>query len=138
MFRLVLEYQFDFLAYSYVVPSVLVWGLDNSRKQCSYLWKVWCIPVLKFKLAYGGWQALQVDGLFGGGLVDVLCCGGDSLEENLRWGRRLGALVDLVEFEWRSFLLLDQRGAENKGRRWRGSWPWNDGLKHIFACNIDP
>ena len=30
------------------------------------------------------------------GLVDVLCCGGDSLEEDLRWGPRLGALVDLV------------------------------------------
>ena len=40
-----------------------------------------------------------VDGLFGDGLVDVLCCGGDSLEEDLRWGPRLGALVDLVEFE---------------------------------------
>ena len=39
------------------------------------------------------------DGLFGDGLVDVLCCGGDSLEEDLRWGPRLGALVDLVEFE---------------------------------------
>ena len=37
--------------------------------------------------------------LFGDGLVDVLCCGGDSLEEDLRWGPRLGALVDLVEFE---------------------------------------
>ena len=32
------------------------------------------------------------------GLVDVLCCGGDSLEEDLRWGPRLGVLVDLVEF----------------------------------------
>ena len=39
-----------------------------------------------------------MDGLFGDGLVDVLC-GGDSLEEDLRWGPRLGALVDLVEFE---------------------------------------
>ena len=39
-----------------------------------------------------------MDGLFGDGLVDVLCCGGDSLEEDLRWGPRLGALVDLVEF----------------------------------------
>ena len=47
----------------------------------------------------GGWQALQVDGLFCDGLEDVLCCGGDSLEEDLRWGPRLGALVDLVEFE---------------------------------------
>ena len=37
-----------------------------------------------------------MDGLFGDGLADVLCCGGDSLEEDLRWG--LGALVDLVEF----------------------------------------
>ena len=36
-----------------------------------------------------------MDGLFGDGLVDVLCCGGDSLVEELR----LGALVDLVEFE---------------------------------------
>ena len=40
-----------------------------------------------------------MDGLFGDGLVDVLCRGGDSLEEDLRWGPRLGALVDLVEFE---------------------------------------
>ena len=40
-----------------------------------------------------------MDGLFGDGLVDVLCCGGDSLEEDLRWGSRLGALVDLVEFD---------------------------------------
>ena len=39
-----------------------------------------------------------MDGLFGDGLVDVLCCGGDSLEEDLHWGPRLGALVDLVEF----------------------------------------
>ena len=37
--------------------------------------------------------------MFGDGLVDVSCCGGDSLEEYLRWGPRLGALVDLVEFE---------------------------------------
>ena len=40
-----------------------------------------------------------MDGLFGDGLVDVLCCGGDSLEEDLRWGPRIGALVDLVEFD---------------------------------------
>ena len=40
-----------------------------------------------------------MDGLFGDGLVDVLCCGGDSLEEDLRCGPRLGALVDLAEFE---------------------------------------
>ena len=41
-----------------------------------------------------------MDGLFGDGLVDVLCCGGgDSLEEDLRWGPGLGALVDLVEFD---------------------------------------
>ena len=40
-----------------------------------------------------------MDGLFGDGLVDVLFCGGDSLEEDLRWGPRLGALVDFVEFE---------------------------------------
>ena len=31
-----------------------------------------------------------MDGLFGDGLVDVLCCGGDSLEEDLHWGPRLG------------------------------------------------
>ena len=41
-----------------------------------------------------------MDGLFGDGLVDdVLFCCGDSLAEDLRWGPRLGALVDLVEFE---------------------------------------
>ena len=32
--------------------------------------------------------------MFGDGLVDVLCCGGDSLEEDLRWGPRLVALVE--------------------------------------------
>ena len=54
----------------------------------------------KFKLAYGGWQALQVEGLFGDGLADeVLFCCGDSLEEDLRWEPRLGAFLDLVEFE---------------------------------------
>ena len=48
----------------------------------------------------GGRQALKVDGLFGDGLVDdVLFCGGDSLEKDLRWGPTLGALVDLVELE---------------------------------------
>ena len=40
-----------------------------------------------------------MDGLFGDGLVDVLCGGGESLEEDLRSGPRLGALVDLVEFD---------------------------------------
>ena len=36
-----------------------------------------------------------MDGLFGDGLVDdVLFCGGDSLEEDLRWGPRLGVLVE--------------------------------------------
>ena len=38
-----------------------------------------------------------MDGLFGDGLVDFLCCGGDSLEEDLRWGPRLGALVEFVD-----------------------------------------
>ena len=37
-----------------------------------------------------------MDGLFRDGLVDVLCCGGDSMEVDLRWGPRLG---DLVEFD---------------------------------------
>ena len=41
-----------------------------------------------------------MEGLFGDGLVDdALFCGGDSLEEDLRWGPRLGIFVDLVEFE---------------------------------------
>ena len=39
-------------------------------------------------------------GLFGDGLVDeILFCGGDSFEEDLRWGPRRGVLVDLVEFD---------------------------------------
>ena len=40
-------------------------------------------------------------GLFGDGLVDdvLFCCCGDSLEEDLRWGPRLGAFVVLVVFE---------------------------------------
>ena len=35
-----------------------------------------------------------MEGLFGNGFVDddVLFCGGDSLEEDLRWGPRLGVL----------------------------------------------
>ena len=37
---------------------------------------------------------------FGEGLVDeVLFCCGNSLEEDLRWEPRLGAFLDLVEFE---------------------------------------
>ena len=41
-----------------------------------------------------------MEGFFGEGLVDeVLFCCGDSLEEDLRWEPRLGAFVDLVEFE---------------------------------------
>ena len=39
-----------------------------------------------------------MNGLFGDGLIDVLCCLGDSLEEDLHWRPRLGALVDLLEF----------------------------------------
>ena len=40
-------------------------------------------------------------GLFGDGLVDdvLFCCCGDSSEEDLRWGPRLGAFVVLVVFE---------------------------------------
>ena len=39
-------------------------------------------------------------GLFGDGLVDdVLFCGGDSFEEDLRWGSILGVSVDLVMFD---------------------------------------
>ena len=38
--------------------------------------------------------------LFGDGLVnDVLFCGGDSFEEDLDWGPRLGVSVDLVMFD---------------------------------------
>ena len=41
-----------------------------------------------------------MEGLFGEGLVDeVLFCCGDSLVEDLPWEPRLGAFVDLVEFE---------------------------------------
>ena len=41
-----------------------------------------------------------MEGFFGDGLVDdVLFCAGDSLEEDVRWGPRLGVFVDLVEFE---------------------------------------
>ena len=31
MFRLGLEYRFHFLANSFVVPSILVWGLDSYK-----------------------------------------------------------------------------------------------------------
>ena len=38
--------------------------------------------------------------LFGDGLVsDVLFYGGDSFEEDLRWGPRLGVFVHLVMFD---------------------------------------
>ena len=41
-----------------------------------------------------------MEGLFGDSLADdVLFSGGDSFEEDLRWRPRLGAFVDLVEFE---------------------------------------
>ena len=41
-----------------------------------------------------------MEGLFGEGWEDeVLFCYGDSLEEDLRWEPRLGAFMDLVEFE---------------------------------------
>ena len=41
-----------------------------------------------------------MEGLFGERLVDeALFCCGDSFEEDLRWEPRLGAFVDLVEFE---------------------------------------
>ena len=39
-------------------------------------------------------------GLFGDALVDdVLFCGGDSFEEDLHWGPRLGVFVVLVMFD---------------------------------------
>ena len=39
-------------------------------------------------------------GLFGDGLVDdVLFCGGDSFEKDLRWGPILGVFMDLVMFD---------------------------------------
>ena len=39
-------------------------------------------------------------GLFGDGLLDeVLFCCGDRFEEDLRWVRRLGFFVDLVEYD---------------------------------------
>ena len=39
-------------------------------------------------------------GLLGDGLVDdVLFCGGDSFEEDLRWGPILGIFVDLAMFD---------------------------------------
>ena len=78
-------------------------------------------------------------GLFGDGLVsDVLFCGNDSFEEDLRWGPRVGVFVDLVIFDDEAndgmallkivealrghFLLLNQCGAKDKGREGRGSW----------------
>ena len=82
-----------------------------------------------------------MDGLFGDGLIDVLCCGGDSLEEDLRLGPRLGALVDLVEFvdgvtscgvtlfktvealSRGAFFFSTSVELKNKGRWGRGSWP---------------
>ena len=153
MFHLVLEYEFDFLANSFVVPSVLVWGFDSSRKQCSYLWKVWFLPVLNSSsLLRGFWQALQVVALLSDGLV--LFCWGDSFEEDLCWGPRLGAFVDLVEFDdgvtsccvalfktvealsRGAFFFSHQCGAKNKGRCGRGSWPWNYRLKHVLALDI--
>ena len=68
----------------------------------------------------------------------IVCrmCHGDSLEEDLRWGPRLGALVDLVEFVdgvtscgvalFKTVEALS-RGAfffsASGGRGRRGSWP---------------
>ena len=79
-------------------------------------------------------------GLFGDGLVDdALFCGGDSFEEDLRWGPVLGFFVDLVMFDGEAsdgvalFKIVDAlRGTlffstsvelKTKGAGGRGSWP---------------
>ena len=50
----------------------------------------------KLQLSYEGLTSTLCGGLFGDGLVsDGLFCGGDSFEEDLRWGLRLGVFVDL-------------------------------------------
>ena len=92
-------------------------------------------------------------GLFSDGLVsDVLFCGGDSFEEDLRWEPRLGDLVDLVEFEKgvtnggaALFKIVEafSRGAfffSTSVERTKGVGGGGAGreLKRIFACNIDP
>ena len=51
MFRLVLEYQFDFLANSFVVPSVLVWGQKTMFIPAKSI-----LTRNKFRLAYGGFD----------------------------------------------------------------------------------
>ena len=88
-------------------------------------------------------------------MVLVLFCWGDSFEEDLRWGPRLGAFVDLAEFAddetndgtalfktaeafSGAFFFSISVELKNKGRRGRGSWPWNYKLKHVLAFDIDP
>ena len=74
--------------------------------------------------------------------------GGDSFEEDLRCGPKLGVLVDLVEldgvgvtlktvealrgvFFFSTSMELNTTGAG-------GSWLRNDCLKHFFAFDTDP
>ena len=79
-------------------------------------------------------------GLSGDGLVsDVLFCGGGSFEEDLRWGPRLGVLVNLVMFDDEAndgvallkivealrgtFFFSTSVELKTKGAGGRGSWP---------------
>ena len=94
-----------------------------------------------------------MDGLFGDGLVDVLCCGGDSLEEDLRWEPRLGgggvALFKIVEalsggaFFFSTSVELKTRGAGGGGAG-REMMDSNTSLpailtpKHVLAVSAHP
>ena len=120
MFHLELEYQFDFLANNFVVPSVLVWGLGSSRKRRSYPWKVWCLPVLKW-FQWGCWQVLQSDGYCvgdgrGDGLVVVvLFCPGDSFEDDEVDGVGV-TLLKIVEALGGAFFFTKGTGGGGVGR----------------------
>ena len=94
------------------------------------------------------------DGLGDGLVMVVLFYRSDSFEDDLRWWAKLGVFVDLVElddevddvgvallkivealreaFFFSTSVELNTKGAGG------GGWPRNDGLKHIFAFDVDP
>ena len=64
----------------------------------------------------------------------------------MRCGPKLVVFVDLVELDDEADgvgvtllkIVEALRGAEYKGRWGRESWPRNNGLKHVFAFDVDP
>ena len=95
MFYPVPEYQFDFLVNSYVAPSDF--GLRPWQFQKAMFIAMKSMISTRSSLLGLTLQALWVEGFFSEGLV-LFCCS-DWLEEDLCRKPRLGAFVDLVEYD---------------------------------------